>query len=243
MLERFFAIITKELKTLPSSSIPQFTVGILSFSVGLISILLMLTRGLTYENATAILIHFFYILTLFSGIFLSIPSIIYEKRYKMLDFLFIHSINEYEFISAKIFTYTFLNWFVLSLLFVVYSLLIFKAPFYIVFTCVIGFLFLSYYSSSIGIFASTLTNSITTSFFLAGFILLLIDIGGFLSGLFPSPAKEIFSYFHAINQFIPLTKGILSIKGIFFFFSVGLFFHYLSIVVLQLQKFKGIKDL
>ncbi|GIX43164.1 MAG: hypothetical protein KatS3mg129_2897 [Leptospiraceae bacterium] len=243
MLERFLAIIKKELQTLPASTIPQFTIGILSFSIGLISILLMLSRGLTYENASAILIHYFYILTLFSGMFLSIPSIIYEKRYKMLDFLFIHSINEFEFISAKIVIYTFINWFVLSLLFIIYTLLIVKTPFYIVLTCIIGFLFLSYYSTSIGIFASTITNSITTSFFLAGFILLLIDIGGFLSGLFPSPAKEIFSYFHAINQFMPLSKGILTIKGIFFFLSIGLFFHYLSIIILQLQRFKGIKDL
>lgn len=242
MLERLFAIIKKELQILPASTIPQFTIGILSFSIGLISILLILSRGLTYENASAILIHYFYILTLFSGMFLSIPSIINEKRYKMLDFLFIHSVTEFEFITAKIIIYTIINWVVLSLLFFLYTLFIVKTPLFIVLTCIIGYLFLSYYSTAIGIFASTITNSITTSFFLAGFILLIIDIGGFLSGLFPSPTKEIFSYFHAINQFMPLSKGILSIKGLFFFLSIGLFFHYISITILQLQRLKGIKD-
>ncbi len=242
MLERFLSICKKELQILPVSNLPMFTIGILSISVGLISILLMLSSGLTYQNAGAILIHFFYILTLFSGMFLSTPSIIYEKRYKMLDFLFIHSINEFEFVSAKVFIYTFINWIILSILFFIYAFFILKVPYYIFFTCIPGFLFISYYSASIGIFASTLVNNITASFFLAGFILLLIDIGGFLSGLFPSPAKEIFSYFHAINQFMPLSKGILSIKGIFFFFSIGLFFHYSTIIILQLQRFKGIKE-
>ncbi len=242
MLERFLSICKKELQILPVSNLPMFTLGILSISVGLISILLMLSSGLTYQDAGAILIHFFYILNLFSGMFLSTPSIIYEKRYRMLDFLFIHSINEFEFVSAKVFIYTFLNWIILSILFFIYAFFILKIPYYIIFTCILGFLFISYYSTSIGIFASTLVNNITSSFFLAGFILLLIDIGGFLSGLFPSPAKEIFSYFHAINQFMPLSKGILSIKGIFFFFSIGLFFHYSTIIILQLQRFKGIKE-
>lgn len=243
MFERFLAICKKELKILPVSTVPHITIGILSFSIGLISILLMLSRGLTYQNASYVLIHFFYILVLFSGMILSIPSIVYEKRYKMLDFLFLHSLNEFEFITAKIITYTILNWFILSLLFLLYTIFIVKTSYYIIFTSIIGFLLLSYYSSSIGIFASTITNSITTSFFVAGFILLLIDIGGYLSGLLPSPAKEILSYFHAINQFLPLSRGILSIKGIFFFFSLGLVFHYLSIMILQLYRFKGVKDL
>lgn len=243
MFERFLAVCKKELKILPVSTVPHITMGILSFSIGLVSILLMLSRGLTYQNASYILIHFFYILVLFSGMFLSIPSIVYEKRHKMLDFLLLHSLKEFEFITAKILIYTMINWITLSLLFLLYVIFIVKTPYYIVFTCIIGFLFLSYYTSSIGIFASTITNSITTSFFVAGFILLLIDIGGFLSGLLPSPAKEILSYFHAINQFMPLSKGILSFKGIFFFFSLGLVFHYLSIMVLQLYRFKGVKDL
>ncbi len=241
-MERFIALLKKELQTLPATTIPALTIGLLSISVGLVSILIVLNRGITYQDASNVLIHFFYILNLFSGMFISIPSIIYEKRYKMLNLIFIYDITELELISAKIIFHTLLNWLILSILFFLYTMLIVKTPFYIVFSCIIGFLFLSYYASSIGVFASSITNSIPASFFLAGFILLLIDIGGFLAGLLPSPAKEIFSYFHAINQFLPLTKGILSLKSIFFFFSLGIFFHYLSIFVLYLYKLKGIKD-
>ncbi len=241
-MERFIALLKKELQTLPATTIPALTIGLLSISVGLVSILIVLNRGITYQDASNVLIHFFYILNLFSGMFISIPSIIYEKRYKMLNLIFIYDITELELISAKIIFHTLLNWLILSILFFLYTMLIVKTPFYIVFSCIIGFLFLSYYASSIGVFASSITNSIPASFFLAGFILLLIDIGGFLAGLLPSPAKEIFSYFHALNQFLPLTKGILSLKSIFFFFSLGIFFHYLSIFVLYLYKLKGIKD-
>ncbi|MCS7205674.1 MAG: ABC transporter permease [Leptospiraceae bacterium] len=242
MLDRFQAILKKELLVLPLSTIPLVSIGILSFSVGLISIMLLLSRGLTYDSASYVLIHFFYILSLFTGMFLAVPSIIYEKRYKMLDFLFIYPVTETEFITAKIVFYTLLNWIVISILFFVYAFFFLRTPLYVIFPTILGFLFLSYYASSIGVFASTLVNSITGSLILAGFILLLIDIGGFLSGLFPSPAKEIFSYFHAIVQFLPLTKGIITLKGLFFFFSIGLFFHYLSILILQFYKTKGVKD-
>lgn len=241
-MERFIAVLKKELQILPTTTIPALTVGLLSISVGLISILLILNKGITYQQASAVLIHFFYILTLFSGMFLSVPSIVYEKRYKMLHFLFIYNLKEYEFISAKILFYTLINWILISVLFVLYTLLIIKTPFYIVLSCIIGFLFISYYASSVGVFSSTLTNSITASFFLASFILLLIDIGGFLAGLLPSPAKEIFSYFHALNQFLPLSKGLLSLKNLFFFITLGLFFHFFSILILELYKLKGIKE-
>lgn len=241
-MEKFFALIRKEFQTIPATTIPALTIGLLSIAVGLVSILIVLNRGITYEQASAVYIHFFYILTLFSGMFLAIPSITYEKRYKMLHLIFLYEMSELEFISAKIIFYTFLNWIVLSILFFLYAILIIKTPYYILFSCSIGFLFLSYYASSVGVFASTITSSVPASFFLASFILLLIDIGGFLSGLLPSPAKEIFSYFHALNQFLPLSKGLLSLKNIFFFFTLGLFFHYLSILVLELYKIKGIKE-
>ncbi|MFN3604422.1 MAG: hypothetical protein ACK4UJ_06910 [Leptonema sp. (in: bacteria)] len=241
-MERFIAILKKELQTLPVTAIPPLTIGLLSFSVGILSLLIVLNKGITYQQASAVFIYFFYILTLFSGMFLSIPSIVYEKRYKMLNFLFIYNLTEYEFITAKILFYTFLNWFGITLLFVLYTFLIIKTPFYIVVSSLIGFLFLSYYASSIGIFASSLVNSVTGSFFLAGFILLLIDIGGFFSGLLPSPAKEIFSYFHALNQFLSISKGLLALKNIFFFLAVGIFFHFLAIIILQLYKLQGIKD-
>ncbi len=239
MIERMIALFKKELKTLPFTTVPPLTVGIISFSIGIISLLIYASTGATYKDAISVLVYYFYILSLFAGMFLSVPSITYEKRYKMLDLLLIHSLKEFEIISGKIIFYTMISWLIIAILFILYTTLVIPASLYIIYSTILSLLFVIYYAVSIGVFSSTITSSIAASFFTATMILLLIDIGGFLSGLFTQPLKDIFSYFHAINHYMPLTRGAFSFKNLFFFLSAGLFFHYLSVLILTLSKHKG----
>jgi len=232
-------ILIKEFESLPGSSQSAISLGVIIFIAGLISVVLGLSPGTTYEQVSAILIRMFYILTMVSGVFLTMNTFVAEKRQGTLDLLYTLPVTDFELVTAKIVMNFIVVALLLFLLDVIYLVIIAETPLYQSFSAYIGFLLVAYYVVSLGVFASAVSESPFMSILISVGVILLIDIGGFYSGLFPSPAREIFSHFHAFNQFLPFSRGVIPLKGTVLFLSGGIFFHYLAVRSLSFRRFRG----
>ena len=114
-----------------------------------------------------------------------------------------------------------------------------QAPLYITVTGVFGLVLVGLYAYSVGMFASSLTSSYLLTLLIGGTILLLIDVGGFMGGLLPSPAKEIVSHMHGFNQYLPFTRGLIPFRGTVFFISLIILFLFGSVKVLESRRWRG----
>jgi len=120
----------------------------------------------------------------------------------------------------------------------VYVLGIAEAPYYIVLSGLLGLILTGLYATSVTVFASALTGSYLISLLASIGIILLIDVGGYLGGILPSPAKEIVTFFHGLNQFAPFARGVISLKACVFFLSLTLLFLFLSVKVLESRRWR-----
>lgn len=228
----------KEYSSFPGSGYPSLSLGLVVFLAGLISVILV-RQGATYEQVTGDLLYGFYILTLLAGVFLTMNSFIQEKKQGTLDLLYTLPVTDFELVTGKVLMNLTALAALLFLLEVVYVILIAETPLFQAVSSYLGFVLLAYYAVTLGIFASTLTESPLVSLIVSASVLIAVDVGGFMAGLFPSPAREILSYFHALNQFLPFTRGILPLKGSVFFLSAGALFHLLAVKSLEFRRFRG----
>lgn len=232
-------ILFKELASFPGSGYPALSLGLVVFLAGLVSVVLGLSQGATYEQVTGVLLHTFYILTLLAGVFLTMNNFVQEKRQGTLDLLYTLPVTDFELVTGKILMNLGVMATLLFLLEIVYVILIAETPLHQAASSYLGYLLVAYYAVAVGIFASTLTESTLVSLVVSSAVLITVDIGGFMAGLFPSPAKEIIAHFHALNQFLPFTRGLLPLKGVVFFLSAGALFHMLAVKSLEFRRFRG----
>ena len=238
-LQRIYWVYLKELSSFFGSSLPPLSLGILVFAGGLLSGILASTGRATYEQVTAAIFYIFYILTLGAGIFLAMSAFVNERKQGTLELLYSLPISDLELVIGKFL----LNFTILGLLLffldAVYIYWIAETPMYMTFSGLLGLLLVAMYATAVGIFASSFTDNHLISLLIASGILIFIDIGGYLAGLLPTPAREIFSYMHAFNQFNPFTRGILPLQGTLFFGGLAVLFLFFTVRVLESRRWRG----
>lgn len=236
-LNRIGWIIGKEFSSFRQ---PAVSFAAIIFLASIPSVIIGLSQGTTYEQATISMIHIFYILTLVAGLLITVNTMIAERRQGTLELLYTLPITDFELVTGKVA----LNFVMLVVLMLVlnlfYLMWLAETTWYQSLAAFIGFVIVAYYSVSLGVFASALVDSPLIAL-LAGFtIIIVIDVGGFYSGLFASPTREILSYFHAFNHFLPFARGVVPVKGLVFFCSLGILFHFLAIKVMEFRRFRGV---
>ncbi len=232
-------IFLKEWSSFLGSNLAPITVGLVAFLCGLVSVVLGLTQGATYEDVTRILYYFFYIIVIVAGILLSMSAFVQERRQGTLELLYTLPITDLELVLGKFLMGAAFLSMVSTAITLVYVKFIGEAPWYIVGTGILGLILVGMYAYSVGIFASTLTDSHLVSLLVATVILAGVDIGGFLAGLLPSPAKDILTHLHGLHQFNPFSRGVIPFKGSIFFISLTVLFLFLSVKVLESRRWRG----
>ncbi len=236
--KKIFYIFFKELLSFVGSNFPAISLGIVAMICGLVS-LVPYQSSATLEEITKFLFHMFYLIMLGSSLFLSMSSFVNERKQGTMELLYTLPIRDFELVLGK-FSMAKLQVLIIALFMSLgYIAFIADAPYYIVISGFVGLYLTGIYAMSVGIFASSLTDSHLLSLLIGALILGFIDIGGFMAGLLPSPAKEIFSYFHGIDHFLTFTSGALSLRAIVFFLSLTAFFLFLTTRVLESRRWRG----
>lgn len=232
-------VFLKELNSFFGSNLPPAVLGIVAFLCGLVSALLSLSQGATYEGITRLIFHMFYMIVIAAALFLSMSSFVSEKKQGTMELLYTLPVSDLEMVLGKFFMGGLFICFISVFMTVVYIIGIAEAPWYTAFSGGMGLIIVGLYAYSIGMFASSLTESYLLSLLIGTVIIFFIDIGGFLSGMLPSPAREILSHMHGLNQFIPFTRGRIPLKGTVFFLSLMTFFIFLTVRVLESRRWRG----
>lgn len=232
-------ILLKEFASFPGSGSPAISLTVVVFLAGLVSVVLGLSQGATYEQVTALMIRMFYILTLVASVFLTMNTFVAEKRQGTLDLLYTLPVTDFDLVTGKILMNFSVVAGLLLLLDAIYIVGIAETPLYQAFAAFVGLLTVAYYAVALGVFASSVSESPFMALLIAVGVIIAVDIGGFYSGLFPSPAREIFSHFHAFNQFLPFARGVIPLKGTVLFLSGGVLFHFLAVKALEFRRFRG----
>ena len=238
LYKRIYWIYYKELLSFMGSNFPAFSLGIIAVLCGLVTIIPYQSDS-TYEEIRRFLFHLFYILMLGSSLFLSMSAFVNEKKQGTMELLYTLPIRDYELVLGK-FAFAKLQVFIIALFMSIgYIGFIANAPYYVVISGFLGLLLTGYYAMSVGLFASSLTDSHLLSLLIGALIIGFIDIGAFLAGHLPSPAKEFFSYFHGIDHFLTFTSGAISLRAVIFFLSLTGFFLFLTVRVLESRRWRA----
>lgn len=232
-------IFLKELNSFMGSNLPALSIGIVVFICGLFSVLLVNTAGSTYEDIARVLYRLFYITILVAALFLSMSAFVNERRQGTMELLYTLPVTDLELVLGKFMMGAFLITGLSTGITIVYVAFIAKGAWYVVLSGLLGLILAGLYTYSVGVFASSLSDSYLISLLIGGAILILIDIGGFLAGLLPEPGKSILSYLHGLNHFLPFTRGVIPLKGVVFFLSLTVFFLFLTVKVLESRRWRG----
>ncbi len=231
-------IFLKECSLFAGSNLGPLSIGIITFICGMVSVIPYKAEA-TDADVLRILFHMFYIITLVSGLILSMSAFVSERRQGTMELLYSLPVSDTQLVLGK---------FLMGMLFMacialsmslVYILWLADAPWYIALTGGLGLFLSGLYAYSVGIFASSLTNSYLLSLLIGSLIIGIIDIGGYLSGLLPSPAKEVLTHLHGLSQFFGFTQGVLPLRSLVFFISQIVLFLFLSVKVLESRRWRG----
>ena len=124
----------------------------------------------------------------------------------------------------------------------VYVFWLADAPWYMALAGGLGLLLAGLYAYSVGLFASSFTDSYLLSLLIAALIIGVIDVGGYLAGLLDSPAKEIITHMHGLHQFFAFTRGVIPMRGFIFFGSLTVLFLFASVKVLESRRWRGSRN-
>lgn len=232
-------VLYKELNSFFGSNLPPLALGIVAFLCGLVSVVIALNPGATYEAVTRVIFYLFYIIIAVASIFLSMSSFVSERRGGTLELLYTLPVTDIELVLGKFLMGVILIVAIATSITLIYVAGIAEAPWYMVVSGLYGLILVGLYAYSVGLFASSLTDSYLVALLISAAILLTIDITGFLAGLMPSPAKEIFTHMHALNQYNPFSRGVIAFKSSVFFISLIALFLFLTTKVLESRRWRG----
>ena len=235
-LGQIYWLFVKEFYSFVGANFPTLCLALIFCLFALLSILPHRIES-SLIDLSRLLFHLFYVVILATGTIFAVPSFVTEKRQGTFELLYTLPITDAQLVIAKFL----MGALILSVIVVptsfVYIFWLAQAPWYTTFTGAFGLLFAGLYAYSVGIFASSISSSYFASFLIASFILVAIDVLGYLSGLLPSPFREIISYFHALDQFFYFTRGLLSARATIFFLSLISFFLFASVKVLESRRY------
>lgn len=238
-LSNIFIIFQKEFSSFFGANIPPAAIMITSIMAGLVSVLIALNEGLTYEAVTQALFYYFYLFVIGTSLALSMSGFVSERKQGTMELLYTLPVSEVELVLGKylmgILTITIL----MSVMTFFYIGIIAEGPFYMILSGLFGLIIVGFYAYSVGLFASSLTESYILSLLISILIVMFIDIAGFLGGLFPSPIREILTHLHGINHFNPFTKGVIPLRSAVFFSSMSVLFLFLTVRVLESRRWRS----
>jgi len=231
-------VFIKEMHSFFGSNLPPVSFGIMAFLCGMVSVLISLTENATVDDITRALFYLFYIIIMTSSVFLGISSFVGEKRQNTMELLRTLPITDTELVIGK-----FLPGIVYVLIMAIGMTLVYiggiaDAPWYALLSGIAGLLLAGLYAYSAALLASSVSESYLTALMIAGAILIGIDLTGFLSGLLPSPASEILSTLHAVNHYMPFTRGVIPLRGTVFFISCIVLFLFLTVQILDSGRWR-----
>ncbi len=232
-------IFYKEVNSFFGANLPPVSIGLIAFLSGLVSVLLALSPGATYEDITRAIFYFFYMLIIVAAIILSMSSFVNERRQGTMELLYTLPVTDLELVLGKFFLGALVISSLSMAITLVYVVIIAQAPWYLAVSGFLGLLLVGLYAYSAGMLASSFSDNTIISLLISAVILISIDVGGYLSGLFPEPARSIFSHIHSINHFNPFTRGIISLRSSIFFISITFLFLFLTVRVLESRRWRG----
>jgi len=231
-------IFIKEIKSFFGANYPVVSLFLVLVMCALVSVILPSTPGTTYEDVSRALFWVYYILTIAFGILISIGSFASERRQGTLELLYTLPLTDLELVIAKFLPGAIFLGAISLMITLVYVVGIAEAPWYMALSGFFGLFLVGLYATSITVFASSLTGSYLLSLVVAVVIALVIDVGGYLGGMLPSPGKELAVFFHGLSQFGPFARGIIPLKGTVFFLSLSGLFLFLSVKVLESRRWR-----
>ena len=232
-------IFIKEMHSFFGSNLPPFTLGIFAVMSGLVSVLIALSPNVTYEGVTRALFYFFYIIIIMISLFLSMSAVVSERKQGTLELLRTLPVSDAEIVLGKFLPGIVYVAFMSLSVCLVYILWIAEGPFYMVLAGFPGLLLAGLFAYSVGIFASSIAENHIVSLLIASGIIIFIEVGGFMGGLLPEPAKSMVTHMHAIGQYSPFTRGVIPFRGMIFFLSMIFLFLFLSVKVLESRRWRS----
>ena len=228
----------KERSAFFGANLAPLSIGIVAFLCGLTTALPH-RMELSQQDLVRMLFHMFYIIILGSALFLSMSAFVSERRQGTLELLYTLPVSDVQLVLGKFFMGVFL---MASLVFgmgFVYIFWLADAPWYMALAGALGLFLAGLYAYSVGIFASSFTDSHFLSLLISSLIIGFIDVGGYLAGLLDSPAKEIVTHLHGLHHFFTFTRGVIPLRGIIFFGTLILLFLFASVKVLESRRWRG----
>jgi len=164
-----------------------------------------------------------------------------EKKNRTMDLLMTSPLTAGEIVVGKFFAGLFIVWTILATL-AVYPLCtsLFahfdKGP---ILTSFLGLGLLSGVYVSIGVFASTLTESVIIAYFVGFVIELFLWVIGWASvSMDGATAQSVFNYLSVVSHFGDFTKGMIDTSAIVYYVSLMFFFCFLSYRVVESARWR-----
>ena len=184
---------------------------------------------------------FYWIILLLIPPLLTMRSIAEERKQGTLETLMTAPVTETQIILSKFFAaliFYSAMWSITSFYFYLISdHNAFNFP--MILTSYLGTFLLSGVFLSCGIFASTLTNNqIIAAIISIGIGLLLFSIGFISYFVTSEPLKSVIEYINIMENLLRFTEGIVDSRPIVFFISTTILFLFLSIKVLDSQRWR-----
>lgn len=234
-------IFLKERSAFLGSNLAPLSIGILAFLCGLTTALPHRSE-MSQQDLIRSLFHIFYIITLGAAVFLSMSAFVSERRQGTLELLYTLPVSDVQLVLGKFFMGILLMASIVLGMSFVYVFFLADAPWYMALAGGLGLFLAGLYAYSVGLFASSFTDSYLLSLLIASMIIGMIDIGGYLAGLLDSPAKEIVTHLHGLNHFFAFTRGVIPLRSLVFFSSLTALFLFASVKVLESRRWRGNKN-
>jgi len=170
----------------------------------------------------------------------TMKSIAAEQDEGTLEIVLAQPISEIEFLLGKFLG----NWLFISIavgltLFIPMTLSLGgRLDYGTVFAQYVGAIFLGGAMVAVGILSSTLTKNQTISFIIAlfaSFALIIIGLDVVIMGL-PYPINDVFAELSILRHFQNITRGVIDLRDIVYFFSVGFVFLSITYLVFMARK-------
>lgn len=231
-------IFYKEMSSFLGSNLPPVSVGIITIWCGVICAILAGSPGANVNDITRALYWVMYIGFILCFGFLSMSAFVSERKQGTMELLYTLPVTDTELVVGKFLFGLFAVFFMTVLVSLFYFWGIAQAPWTLILTGSFGLFLAGLYVYSVGIFSSSLTDNYLLSLLYTALIVILIEVGGYMTGLLPSPVKEILKHIHAFHQFIPFTKGVIPFRGTVFFTSIIFFFLFMTVKVLESRRWR-----
>ena len=147
-------IFVKEINIFMGSNFAPFSLGVIIFLCGLVSVLPHKTEA-NLDEVVRMIYHFFYVIVLVGGVVLASTSLVSERKQGTLELMYTLPITDLQLVLGKFFMGILLILIITLPMSLVYIGWLAKAPMYVIVTGFIGLFITGLYSYSVGLFASS----------------------------------------------------------------------------------------